>query len=52
LKLIPKNEIELEPDATVQVMRVIETLEELDDVQEVFSNLTITDEAIARLVGD
>jgi len=52
LKLIPKNEIELEPDATVQVMRTIETLEELDDVQEVFSNLTITDEAIARLVGD
>ena len=52
LKLIPKNEIELEPDATVQVMRTIETLEELDDVQEVFSNLTITDEAMARLVGD
>ena len=52
LKLIPKNEIELSPDATVQVMRTIETLEELDDVQEVFSNLTITDEAMARLVGD
>jgi YebC/PmpR family DNA-binding regulatory protein len=49
LKLIPKNEIELEPNATVQVMRTIETLEELDDVQEVFSNLTITDEAIAKL---
>ena len=52
LRMIPKNEIELEPDATVQVMRTIETLEELDDVQEVFSNLTITDEAIARLEGD
>jgi YebC/PmpR family DNA-binding regulatory protein len=51
LKLIPKNEIELEPDATVQVMRTIELLEELDDVQEVFSNLTITDEAIAKLEG-
>jgi transcriptional/translational regulatory protein YebC/TACO1 len=51
LKLIPKNEIELEPDATVQVMRTIEVLEELDDVQEVFSNLTITDEAIAKLEG-
>jgi YebC/PmpR family DNA-binding regulatory protein len=51
LKLIPKNEIQLEPDATVQVMRTIETLEELDDVQEVFSNLTITDEAIAKLEG-
>jgi YebC/PmpR family DNA-binding regulatory protein len=49
LRLIPKNEIELEPDATVQVMRTIETLEELDDVQEVFSNLSITDEAMAKL---
>jgi transcriptional/translational regulatory protein YebC/TACO1 len=49
LKLIPKNEIELEPNATIQVIRTIETLEELDDVQEVFSNLTITDEAIAKL---
>ena len=51
LRLLPKNEIELEPNATVQVMRTIETLEELDDVQAVYSNLTITDEAIARLEG-
>jgi YebC/PmpR family DNA-binding regulatory protein len=51
LKLIPKTEIELEPDATVQVMRTIELLEDLDDVHEVFSNLTITEEAIAKLEG-
>jgi YebC/PmpR family DNA-binding regulatory protein len=51
LKLIPKNEIQLDADDTVQVMRTIETLEELDDVQEVFSNLTITEEAIAKLEG-
>ncbi len=49
LRLFPKNEIELNPDATIQVMRTIEILEDLDDVQEVFSNLTITDEAIAKL---
>ena len=49
LRLIPKNEIELDPNVTVQVMRTIEVLEELDDVQQVFSNLTITDEAIAKL---
>jgi YebC/PmpR family DNA-binding regulatory protein len=49
LRLIPKNEIELDPSATVQVMRTIEVLEELDDVQEVFSNLAITDEAIAKI---
>jgi YebC/PmpR family DNA-binding regulatory protein len=52
LRYIPKNEVELEPDATVQVMRTIETLEDLDDVQEVFSNLTITDEAIDKLEAD
>jgi len=52
LRMLPKNEIELEPDATIQVMRTIENLEELDDVQEVFSNLTITDEAIAKLEGN
>jgi YebC/PmpR family DNA-binding regulatory protein len=52
LRLLPKNEIELDADATVQVMRTIEVLEDLDDVQEVFSNLTITDEAIAKLEGE
>jgi YebC/PmpR family DNA-binding regulatory protein len=52
LRLIPKNEIELEPNATVQVMRTIDVLEELDDVQQVFSNLTITDEAMAKLEED
>ena len=51
LKLIPKNEVELDTDATLQVMRTIENLEDLDDVQEVFSNLTITEEAIAKLEG-
>jgi YebC/PmpR family DNA-binding regulatory protein len=51
LRLLPKNEIELDPDATIQVMRTIELIEDLDDVQEVYSNLTITDEAIAKLEG-
>ena len=52
LRYIPKTEMELDANATVQVMRTIEVLEDLDDVQEVFSNLTITDEAIARLEED
>jgi YebC/PmpR family DNA-binding regulatory protein len=51
LRLLPKNEIEIDPDATLQVMRTIEQIEDLDDVQEVYSNLTITDEAIAKLEG-
>jgi len=49
LRMVPANEIELDPEETVQVMRVIEHLEELDDVQNVYSNLRVTDEALAQL---
>ncbi len=49
LSQIPKNEIELGHKETLQVMGVIEALEELDDVQQVYSGLSITDEAIAEL---
>lgn len=49
LKMIPTQEMTLDPDATVQVLKVIEALEELDDVQEVYSNLNITEEALAKM---
>jgi YebC/PmpR family DNA-binding regulatory protein len=49
LSEVPKNEIELAPKETVQVMGVIEALEELDDVQQVYSGLNISDEAMAEL---
>jgi YebC/PmpR family DNA-binding regulatory protein len=49
LRMIPNNEIELNPDDTLQVMRIIEALEELDDVQEIFSNLAISEAALAQL---
>jgi YebC/PmpR family DNA-binding regulatory protein len=49
LKMLPNNEMELGPDETVQVYKVIEHLEDLDDVQEVYSNLSISEEAMARL---
>lgn len=49
LSQIPKNEIELGQKETVQVMGIIEALEELDDVQNVYSGLAISDEAIAEL---
>ncbi|MGC8856619.1 MAG: YebC/PmpR family DNA-binding transcriptional regulator [Anaerolineae bacterium] len=49
LRMIPKQEIELSPEDTVQVLKVIETLEELDDVQNVYSNLKVSDEALATL---
>lgn len=52
LKMIPSQEVELTPEATIQVMRTIENLEELDDVQNVFSNLKISEEAMAALEAE
>jgi YebC/PmpR family DNA-binding regulatory protein len=49
LRMEPNQKMELDPDATVQVMKVIEALEELDDVQSVYSNLEFSDEAIAAM---
>lgn len=46
---IPKNEIELGQKETMQVMGIIEALDELDDVQQVYSGLHISDEALAEL---
>jgi len=44
LAMVPKNTLQLPPDQALRVMRVIESLEDLDDVQQVYSNLDITDE--------
>lgn len=46
---IPNNEIELGHKETLQVMGVIESLEDLDDVQQVYSGLHITDAVLAEL---
>ncbi len=48
LTMVPTTTIELDPKDALQVMGVIEAIEELDDVQQVFSNLNITDEAMAQ----
>jgi len=49
LRMVPNHEIELNADATLKVMRVIELLEDLDDVQNVYSNLAISDEALLEI---
>jgi YebC/PmpR family DNA-binding regulatory protein len=49
LRMIPKQELELELDQTVQVMKALETIEEIDDVQNVFSNLKMSEQALAAL---
>ncbi len=44
-----KNETEVSIEKSVQNMRLMEQLEELDDIQSVASNLAITDEVLAAL---
>jgi YebC/PmpR family DNA-binding regulatory protein len=48
LAMIPKTTMQLGEKETLQVMGVIETLEELDDIQQVYSNMDISDEAMAK----
>jgi len=52
LRMAPNQEMELSPEDTMQVMRCLEALEELDDVQNVFSNLHISDEVMAVLASE
>ena len=49
LRMFPNNDVELPPEASIQVVKVIEALEELDDVQNVYSTLSISDEVMAQL---
>jgi len=52
LRMFPKQEMELEVNETLQVMRVIEDLEEMDDVQNVYSNLKMSEAALAALEAE
>lgn len=49
IRFLPKQELSLDVEKTVKVMKAIETLEELDDVQNIFSNLEITEEAVQAM---
>ena len=49
IRFLPKQEISLNTEKTIKVMKTIEILEELDDVQNIYSNLDITEEAILAM---
>jgi YebC/PmpR family DNA-binding regulatory protein len=46
--MVPKTTLELEPKVTVSVLKLMERLEELDDVQRVYSNLELSEEALKQ----
>lgn len=49
--MIPKTSVSLDEHAAEQTMRLIERLEDLEDVQNVYSNSELSDEVAAALAG-
>jgi len=49
IRYVPNTEIQLPSEESLRVMRIIEELEDLEDVQHVYSNLDVTEEAVALL---
>ncbi|MDI3297690.1 MAG: YebC/PmpR family DNA-binding transcriptional regulator [Bacillota bacterium] len=49
LSMLPKSEIHLEGKEAEQALRLVEALEDHDDVQNVYTNLQIDEEEMARL---
>lgn len=49
--MIPKTSVQLDDRTAEQTMRLIERLEELEDVQQVYSNVEVSDEVAATLAS-
>jgi transcriptional/translational regulatory protein YebC/TACO1 len=49
LRMSPRQEVELKAEDTVQVLKALEAIEDLDDVQNVYSNLKVSEEALAAI---
>ncbi|MCS7260195.1 MAG: YebC/PmpR family DNA-binding transcriptional regulator [Anaerolineae bacterium] len=47
LSMVPKTLVSLDEKETLQVLHLIEQLEELDDVQQIYSNLDVPEEILA-----
>ncbi len=48
---LPSATVVLDEKAAVQVLRLVDALDELDDVQEVFGNFDIPDDVLAKVAG-
>lgn len=49
LAMLPKSEVELDLETTARVLRLVDALEDQEDVQNVWSNLNVSEEAMAAL---
>lgn len=52
LRMLPTNEVDVEPEKAIAVMKTIEALEELDDVVNVFHNMKMSEEVVAALEAE
>ena len=51
LTLLPKNTVELDEAAARRVLRLVDALEEHDDIQDVYANFDISDEVLEAVAG-
>lgn len=51
LTMRPKTMLTPDPDQAIKTIRLVERLEDLDDVQEVFTNLDVPEEVLAQAVS-
>jgi YebC/PmpR family DNA-binding regulatory protein len=49
--MVPKTQIDLPNDQTTAVIRLVDRLEDLDDVTRVYTNVHISDEVLAQAAG-
>ena len=49
LAMLPKSEVDLEPEVAVKVLKLVDALEDQDDVQNVWSNLNVSAEIMAAV---
>jgi len=51
LTLVPKNTVALEEDAARKLLKLIDALEDNDDVQDVYANFDIPDAVLEAVAG-
>ena len=52
LTMVPSTQVALDVDSAPNIMRLIDVLEDLDDVQDVYTNADISDEVLAQFTND
>jgi transcriptional/translational regulatory protein YebC/TACO1 len=50
--MLPQNTVELDQSSARQTLKLIDALEDNDDVQEVYSNFDISEEVMSVVVGE